>query len=109
MTKDEAMKIPELCIEVTPLVEDAFYAFREIDDKELQERLDNLPDDYVSGDAETDALMEKFYKDIESAENARLRFMQGSPEERFKAMNAAYQMIENLEKYGVPCAEWTFT
>lgn len=109
MTKDEALKIPELCIEVTPLVEDAFYAFREIDDKELQERLDRLPDDYVSGDAKTDALMEKFYSDIESAENARMRFMQGSPAERLKAMNAAYQMIENLEKYGVPCAEWIFT
>jgi hypothetical protein len=109
MTKDEALKIPELCIEVTPLVEDAFYAFRDIDDKELQERLDRLPDDYVSGDAKTDELMEKFDRDIESAENARMRFMQGTPTERFAAMNAALQMIENLEKYGVPCAEWIFT
>ena len=78
MTKDEALKIPELCIEVTPLVEDAFYAFREIDDKELQERLDRLPDDYVSGDPQTDELMEKFDRDIESAENARLRFIRKS-------------------------------
>ena len=109
MTKDEALKIPELCIEVTPLVEDAFYAFRDIDDKELQERLDRLPDDYVSGDPQTDELMDKFYSDIESAENARLRFMQGSPVERLKAMSDAFQMIENLEKYGVPCAEWIFT
>ena len=109
MTKDEALKIPELCIEVTPLVEDAFYAFRDIDDKELQERLDRLPDDYVSGDPQTDELMEKFDRDIESAENARLRFMQGSPVERLKAMSDAFQMIENLEKYGVPCAEWIFT
>ena len=35
MTKEEAMLIPELNIEVTEMVEDAFYCFRDIDDKEL--------------------------------------------------------------------------
>lgn len=109
MTKDEALKIPELCIEVTPLVEDAFYAFREIDDKELQERLDKLPDDYVSGDAETDALMDKYYNDIEMSAKAMERFKQAEQRERFDALVSALKMIENLEKYGVACADWIFT
>ena len=109
MTKDEALQIPDLCIKVTPLVEDAFYAFRDIDCKELDHRLQVIGDNYVSGDAETDALMEKYFADLESAEKARQRFMQGEPKERVHAMNTAFRMIENLEKYGVACADWIFT
>lgn len=109
MTKDQALQIPELCIEVTPLVEDAFYAFREIDCKELDHRLKVMGDNYVSGDPETDALMEKYFGDLESAEKALARFMQGESNERVNAMCTAFQMIENQEKYGVPCAEWIFT
>lgn len=107
MTKQEAMKIEELHIKVTPLVEDAFYAFRDIDDSELTKRLDELPDDYVSGDVEADKLMEKFYKDIEISENAKERwFSCEDPVERIEAMANALLMIENQKKYGYPCIEW---
>ena len=109
MTKSEALKIHDLCIEVTPLIEDAFYAFRDIDCRELDRRLNALGDDYVSGDAETDALLQKYLDDLETAEKARQRFMQGDPKERVHAMTAAFQMIDNIEKYGVPCAEWIAT
>ena len=109
MTKQQALKIPELCIKVTPLIEDAFYAFRDIDCKELDKRLDALGNDYVSGDAETDALMAKYERDLANAEAARKRFMQGNPTERVHALATAYKMMENIEKYGVPCAEWIFT
>lgn len=109
MKKDEALQIPDLCIEVTPLIEDAFFAFRDIDCKELDKRLNALGDDYVSGDAETDALLAKYLNDLETADKARERFMQGEPKERVHAMATAFQMMENIEKYGVPCAEWIAT
>ena len=107
MTKEEALQIPDLCIEVDGLTEDAFYAFRDIDDKELQERLDRLPDDYVSGDSETDALMDKYFNDIEMSENARRRFDAcPDPKLRYQAYINAMNMKENIQRYGVPCAEW---
>lgn len=106
MTKKEAQNIADLNIEVTPLIEDAFYAFREIDCKELDTRLNRLGDNYVSGDAETDKLLEKYLKDIDIAEQARERIMLVSPEKRAHAIDTAFRMIENQEKYGYPCLEW---
>ena len=107
MTKKEAMEIEELQINVTPLVEDAFYAFRDIDDKDLQERLNAIPDDYGSGDIETDRLMNCFLKDIENSEKARERwFACEDSNERVEALSCAFQMIENQKKYGYPCIEW---
>ena len=107
MTKEEAMLIPELNIEVTEMVEDAFYGFRDIDDAELEKRLSEMPDDYESGDIETDRLMEKYMKDIEISERARERwFACQDPKERMDAVLNAFQMIENIKKYGVPCVAW---
>ena len=107
MTKEEAMLIPELNIEVTEMVEDAFYGFRDIDDKELDRRLSELPDDYDSGDIETDRLMEKYLHDIEMSEKARERwFACQDPKERMDAVVKAFQMIDNIKKYGVPCVQW---
>jgi hypothetical protein len=88
-------------------VEDAFYAFRDIDDKELDERLNELPDDYDSGDIETDRLMDKFTKDIENSNKACERWSScEDPGEKLDALCAALQMIENQKKYGYPCIEW---
>ena len=107
MNKQEALLIPDLQIEVTPLVEDAFYAFRDIDDSELDKRLSELGDDYVEGDEKADELLEKYLKDIELSEKARERwFATGSASERIDALLKAQKMIENIKKYGVPCAQW---
>lgn len=106
MTKKEAQNIADLQIEVTPLIEDAFYAFREIDCKELDARLNRLSDNYVRGDAETDKLMEKYLNDIDIAEKARERLMLIGPAKRANAIATAFKMIENQEKYGYPCLEW---
>lgn len=106
MTKEEAKRIPELHIKVTPLIEDAFYAFRDIDSKELDERLNRLGNDYVRGDAETDELLEKYLKDIDIAEQARERLFLFDKKKRTHAIATAFQMIENQEKYGYPCLDW---
>lgn len=106
MKKEEALLIPELCIDVTPAVEDAFYAFREIESTELDQRLAELPDDYVGGDEVADRLMKEFEKNIAHADAARERLRKLPVKEQREAMLTAFQMIENIEKYGVPCAQW---
>jgi len=107
MTRQEALLIPDLQIEVTELVEDAFYAFRDVDDSELKKRLKELGDDYVDGDEKADELLTKYLKDLDIAEKAADRWLQsGTPYERVQALLAAEKMIENQKKYGVPCAAW---
>lgn len=106
MTREEAMLIEDLNIEVTPLVEDAFYAFRPIDCKELDKRLERLGDKYEQGDPETDALMDKYKKDLDASDKARERFMQAESKDRVHALVLAFQMIDNIQQYGYPCLEW---
>lgn len=106
MTRKEAMMIPELDIDVTEAVEDAFYAFRDIEAKELDECLSKTPN-YVSGDAHIDKLISKFNKDCKNAENAMRRLNAiADIDVRTDAILKAFKMIENVEKYGVPCADW---
>lgn len=107
MTKEDAMKIEELHIKVTPLVEDAFYAFRDIDNSELKKRLDELSVSQIEEDELADRLMAKYLDDIDFSMNAMERVKACcDPQERLKAITAAYQMIENQKKYGFPCLEW---
>lgn len=77
MKKKDALKIPELLIDVTPAVEDAFHFLYPIEE-------DATP---------TDAAL-----------HAGERLTQ-SPD-TLGAVNVAYQMIDNIRKYGVACAEW---
>ena len=80
MKKQDALKIPELCIEVSPAVEDAFYFL--------------LPvnwDDMESTDAST---------------HAGQRLISTHKDMSWEAVKTAYKMIDNIEKYGVACAEW---
>ena len=108
--REEAVLIPELNIEVTPLVMDAYEAFREVDDKRLDERLDELGPNYESGDPEADALLAKFYKELDECDKARERWMSTpSAEERNRAYIQALQMIENVQKYGIPSIHWDNT
>lgn len=80
MTKEEIKEIPKLQIEVTPIIEDAFH--------------------FLYG-------VEKSKEEITDAQaNCGKRLEKYTREERLEAVHYAYQMIDNLEKYGIACAEW---
>lgn len=81
MTFDEIKNIPDLQIEVTPAVEDAFH--------------------FLYG-------MEKRDGDLTDAQsNCGERITKEySKEEAKEAIRKAYQMIDNIDKYGVACAAW---
>lgn len=83
MTKSEALQIPDLCIEVTPLVEDLFYCI-------LTE----------AGELSTEA-------GDKSAQRVKDLCMksQETPE-LLQSFALADKMHKNLQKYGVACAEW---
>lgn len=80
MTFDEIKRIPDLDIEVTPLVEDAFYFLKALGG-ELSEH---------AGQKAVERLQQKGY----------------SEEEIRQALDIATRMMENIKKYGVACAEW---
>lgn len=80
MTKEEAKHVADLQIKVTPAIEDAFH--------------------FLYG-------VEKSEEDITDAQvNCGKRLEKYSREERLNAVENAYKMIENIDKYGVACAEW---
>lgn len=85
MTRQEALQIPDLRIEVTPLVEDFFYSMLEgkgeIQHSGANDRIKALAEDYTRGKV-----------------NELPPFMQ--------AVEIAEKMYDNLQKYGVACADW---
>jgi len=85
MTKQEALQIPDLCIEVTPLVEDFFYSMLEgkgeINHSGANDRIKTLAEDYTSGKVKE---LPPFMQAVEMAE----------------------KMYDNLQRYGVACADW---
>ena len=96
MTFDEIKRIPDLQIEVTPAVEDAFYFLRGLE-ADFPESPDNeTPEEY-------DERLSKFF---DPSINAGKRLGELEETEKWQAVNSAYQMIDNLKKYGVACAEW---
>ena len=96
MTKQEAMQIEELQIDVTPLTEDAFYFLSNIENhKPIKEVL-----------AMSDKQERDYDKFCEAAKHAGDRLLKVSREERMEAIDNAYQMIDNIKKYGIACAEW---
>lgn len=80
MTKEQALLIPELDIDVTELVEDAFYLKLAVDGKISEE--------------EGQKAAERIHSRYENS--AQLT----------DALNTADEMIYNLECYGVACAAW---
>lgn len=80
MTKEQALLIPDLDIEVTELVEDAFYLKLAVDGKISEEE----------GQKAATRLHGK-YTDSNQLMNA---------------LNTADDMIYNLEHYGVACLAW---
>jgi len=79
MTKQEAKKIKELCVEVDGLTEDCFYL-----------RL---------------AMENRISKDAASGAVSRLNNL-GQPQKVAEAFIESRKLVENLDKYGIPCAEW---
>lgn len=85
MTKQEALQIPDLCIEVTPLVEDFFYSMLEskgeITHSGANDRIKELSENYLNGKVKK---LPPFMQAVETAE----------------------KMYNNLQRYGVACADW---
>ena len=99
MTKDEALQIPDLCIEVTPVVEDAFYFLSHIENQKSIDEILAMDDQH-----------EKDYDLFcQASQHAGDRLLKLPREERMEAVRLAYQMIDNIKKYGVACAEWATT
>ena len=96
MTPEEIKKIPELQIEVTPAIEDAFYFLQSLE-KDLPDPSDEeSPEDYE----------QRLKTTADPALHAGARLEKLPYDERMEAVRIAYRMIDNLEKYGIPCAEW---
>lgn len=77
MTKEEALQIPDLNIEVTDLIEDCFYLKMALDKRMSKEK-----------GKEAFARIKERNEDIADA------------------LEIADKMIDNLVMYGVPCAAW---
>ena len=93
MTKQEAKHFADLCIEVKPAVEDAFHFLNSVEnDKDIKDIL-------KMSEADTDAYFD--YKRV--AQLAGDRLLKLSHDERMNAIRIAYQMIDNIKKYGVAC------
>ena len=80
MTFDEIKQIPELQIEVTPEVEDAFYFLHGVIEK--------------AGNV----------SEAQSRCGEHLKYYPLDVQK--KAIEKAMKMIDNIEKYGVACAAW---
>lgn len=97
MTFDEIKQIPDLQIEVTPAIEDAFYFLRSLETEMPDITDEESPEDY-------EARLSALY---DPANNAGNRLADLPEDEKWQAIRAAYQMIDNIRKYGIPCAAWT--
>ncbi len=96
MTREQALNIPELCIDVDAATEDAFFFLSYAEDqKTVEEMLAMNEEEEREYDLYCDA-----------SQHAGDRLTKVPREERMEAIRKAYQMIENKKTYGVPCAEW---
>ena len=82
MTKEEIAQIPDLQITVTPAIEDAFHFLYGLEKKE---------EDITEAQLRCGQRLQKEY----------------TKEERLEAIHYAYMMLDNIDKYGIPCASWT--
>lgn len=79
MTKQQAAQIPDLQLQVDDLAEQCFYVKMAL--------LGRISDD--AGEKNYDNIKGRYTK-----------------EQYKQALDIADQMIDNLDKYGVPCADW---
>ena len=60
-------------------------------------------DEVLAMDEQQERYYDLFCK---ASQNAGDRLLKVSREERMEAIHYGYQMIDNIKKYGVACAEW---
>lgn len=86
----------DLDIEVTPVIEDAFYFV-----KAMEAGIPDIPED---------ATPEEYEKLLSTMTDAGLhageRLCEIPKEEADKALQCAYQMLHNLREYGIPSSRW---
>jgi len=90
------MQIEDLRIELTPVIEDAFYFLSHIEN----------PKPIVEVLAMDDQQERDYDLFCQASQHAGERLLKVSREERMEAISYAYQMIDNIKKYGIACAEW---
>lgn len=99
MTEEERIQREiDLDIEVTPVIEDAFYFLRMLENNETE----NFDDENESIEDFEKRLCEKYTP----SQNAGDRLAKIPYQERMEAIHEAYRMIDNIKKYGVACLEW---
>lgn len=100
MTQEElAQRDADLDIKVTPEIEDAFYFLKLIESDNEQV--------FATDDSESPEDYEKRLQlHFQGGQNAGDRLTNLPYDERMQAIHYGYQMLDNLKKYGVPCAEW---
>lgn len=96
MTFDEIKRIPDLQIDVTPSVEDAFYFLNSVESALPEQQQDETIEQYEK----------RMQASTEHIKGAGERLQKLSEDDRHKAIQDAYKMIDNIRKYGIPCAQW---
>lgn len=96
MTQDGQRAI-DLDIKVTPVIEDAFYFLR------LLQEDNELPTDENESFEDFEKRLHLHY---DGGQKAGERLAKIPYEERMQAIHYGYQMLDNIKKYGVACAEW---
>lgn len=101
MTQEELIQREEdLDIEVTPVVEDAFYFLR------MLEKSGEIGSDIDNEDETVEEYEERLDREHTPSLNAGDRLAKIPYHERMEAIHEAYRMLDNIKKYGVACNKW---
>lgn len=96
MTRQEALEIADLCIDVKPSIEDAFFFFNSIAKRKSVQEIIAMSDEESA----------EYMKYNATACKAGERLLDLTPDDRTEAITTAFRMLDNLEKYGVACVSW---
>jgi len=96
MNRQQALTIPDLCIDVDAYTEDAFYFLNHIENRKTTD------EDLAMSEEEEKEYDARFQACI----NAGNRVAELPYHQRMEAIRKAYRMLDNQDKYGVPCASW---
>jgi hypothetical protein len=96
MNKQQALTIPDLCIDVDDYTEDAFYFLNHVENQKTTDEVLAMSEDQ---ERQYDAY-------CQSCSNAGERLSRLPYKQRMEAIRKAYRMLDNQDKYGVPCASW---
>lgn len=94
-------KEQDLNITVTPIIEDAFYFLKSLEDDNGE-----LLKDYENDEESYEEYVARLNAKYDGPQHAADRLNSHSPEEVREAVVYAYRMIDNIKKYGVACKDW---